>query len=218
VRGGDGGAAGVVGRADGGGAGGVPMTPLLAADLKTAKATICANHYAHSVPAGKSYYFQHDSAIVVFSIPANQNVGRFLLKTPTPVWELSRLWAPDEHRRNLLTEAIAAGVRAFRRLEPAIGVLVSYADPNVGHQGYVYRAASWLAFGQCEESRYYVDAAGQVVSRRKFHSGRSFLKKAEIEALGFRECKKPGRLRYVLPLNRWTRRTLLQRQKEVLGA
>ena len=146
-------------------------TELLGPERTAAIATIRTSHYTHSVPSGKSHYFRHGDALVVFSIPANQFVGKFLFGVKRNVWELSRLWAPDGHERNLLTRAISRSVRALKQREPGVWGLVSYADPNVGHAGFVYRAASWLACGQVEESRYYRSADGTVVSRRKFHSG-----------------------------------------------
>ena len=182
-------------------------------DLGNARDRIKRHHYTHSVPSGKSYYFACDGAIVVISIPANQFVGRFLFGKPRQVWELSRLWAPDGHERNLLTRALSESIAIFRKHQPTVWGLVSYADPNVGHSGFVYRAASWLPCGQVEESRYYRDAAGTVVSRRKFHSGGTSMKKAEILALGYTETKQPGRLRYCLPFSSTARREFLRKWK-----
>lgn len=173
-----------------------------------AEKTIISEHYAHSVPSGKSWYIGSGDALVVFSIPANNNVARFLLGYPGKVWELSRLWAPDGHAPCLLTSAIRDAVREFRWLEPSVAALVSYADPNVGHHGGVYRAASWPYLGQCEDGRYYRDRAGQVVPRRKFHSGKSFIRKAEILALGYEELKLPGRHRFAKGLTPGARRRL----------
>lgn len=114
---------------------------LLRQDRDAAAATIRRHHYTHSIPSGKSYYVGFKDAIVVWSIPANKNIACFILGWPGNVWELSRLWAPDGHEKNLLTQAISAAVDVIRKLE-APDALVSYADPNAGHIGGVYRAAS----------------------------------------------------------------------------
>ena len=42
------------------------------------------NHYSGSVPSGKVLYFEHDGAIVVFSIPANPNLSRAKMKPWLP--------------------------------------------------------------------------------------------------------------------------------------
>jgi hypothetical protein len=178
--------------------------------------SIILNHYAHSVPSGKSHYLLHGDVVAVFSIPGNRNIAGFLLgQDAPPVWELSRLWAPDDHAPNALTMAISAAVRTFKALEPAVAALVSYADPNVGHIGGIYRAASWAYCGQCEEGRYYEDGKGQVVARRKFHSGKRGMRKAEIEAMGYTETKKPGKHRYARGLTRWARARLRKKFPEL---
>ena len=176
---------------------------------------IIGNHYTRSVPSGKSLYCVHEDAVVVFAIPANKNISRWLLADDNLVWELARLWAPDGHRRNLLTEALSVAVSDFRQAVPYAQALVSYADPNVGHQGYVYRAASWVPMGRCEETRAYRGINGEVVSRRSFHSGKKSLSKAEIEALGFVQLKLPGKLRFARGLTKKARKRIALRKKTI---
>lgn len=180
---------------------------LNAEDRKRAVELIRTHHYTHSVPSGKSHYVRFEDAIVVWSIPANKNIARFILGWQGNVWELSRLWAPDGHDRNLLTQAISAAVKIIQQLENP-DALVSYADPNAGHKGGVYRAASWIYHGKSEETRAYKAPNGQVVARRSFHSGKKGLCRAEIEALGFTELKLPGKERFVRPLSKQAVRKL----------
>lgn len=173
---------------------------------KLAMETIKAKHYTRSVPSGKCHYLQFEDALVVWSIPANNNIARFVLGWPGNVWELARLYAPDGHEKNLLTRAISAAVDFIRKREKP-DALVSYADPNVGHHGGVYRAASWHYHGKCDKTRMY-QRNGHTVARRAFHSGSRVMKKAEIEAQGWREVYQPGKHRYVKPLTRKARKAL----------
>lgn len=184
------------------------MGALIGTDRELAIGLIRDHHYTHSVSSGKSYYFRFGDAVIAWSIPANKNIGRYLLGRAGVVWELSRLWAPDGHDDNLLTQAIAYSIRQLRIAEPACVAGVSYADPNVGHEGFIYRAASWVYCGQCEESRCYRGPTGEVVARRKFHSGSRGLRKAEIEALGFVQLKLPGKHRYAKGLRKWSRKAI----------
>lgn len=164
-------------------------------------------HYTHSVPSGKSHYIKFEDALIVWSIPANPNIARFILGYSGNVWELSRLWAPDGHEKNLLTRAISAAVKVIKQLENP-DALVSYADPNVGHHGGIYRAASWIPHGQSEEVRAYRGKDGEIIARRAFHSGNKSMRKAEIEALGYTELKLPGKIRYVRPLSKNAKKAL----------
>ncbi len=183
-------------------------------DRRDAERLVCSNHYAHSVPSGKTKVYVGRGAIVMFSIPANRFAGISLLGRESKVWELTRLWEPDGHDPNLLTWAISRAVRLFRHDEPSVEALVSYADPNVGHEGFVYRAASWTYCGRSEESRYY-RKDGQVVARRKFHSGDKHLNKPEILALGYEELRLPGKHRFAVGLTRQTRREIAKRFKRI---
>lgn len=189
---------------------------LLGNDRAEAADIIRRNHYTRSVPSGKSHYVQFGDAIVVWSIPANKNIARFLLGWGGNVWELSRLWAPDGHEPNLLTQAISAAVKLIVKLERP-DALVSYADPNAGHKGGVYRAASWIHHGKSEEVRSYRAPGGATVARRAFHSGRNGLRKAEIEALGYTEEKLPGKERFVRPISKRAARALAFNERVTKG-
>src|SRR5690606_26719646 len=120
------------------------------------------------------------------------------------------LWAPDGHRRNLLTEAISYAIKVLVKLERP-DVLVSYADPNAGHSGGVYRAASWVFLGQCDESRAYRDPYGRLSARRRFHSGSRGMTKQQIADAGYKQLRLPGKFRFAKPLSRRARRELRTR-------
>lgn len=191
-----------------------PVGPLLlrGAELDCAQATIIKNHYLHSVPSGKSHYVRFGPALVVWSIPANNNIGRFLFGFPANVWELSRLWAPDGHADNLLTQAISAAVGLIQRLERPDG-LVSYADPNQGHRGGIYLAASWTLHGRSEDPRAF-RKDGKIFTRRSFHSDGANKTKAELIAAGYEPISVAGKIRFVRALSKRAKRALFQKGQD----
>lgn len=178
---------------------------LTGPDKLEAEKTIKQNHYTHSTPSGKSYYVAYKAALCVWAIPANPYISRWLLGRDKVVWELARLWAPDGHASNLLSETVARAVALLRLYQPEAQALVSYADPNVGHEGYVYRACGWQFLGQSDETRAYRNTSGEIVARRAFHSGSVHMTKAEILARGFSELKLPGKYRYARGLTKGAR-------------
>lgn len=182
---------------------------------RESESLVWSNHYTHSIPSGKSHWFGFDSAIVVFSIPANRFAASIVLGRKGIVWELTRLWAPDAHSPNLLSRAIAAAVREFSRIEDC-DALVSYADPNAGHHGGIYQAASWVYQGQSKENRSYADATGQRFARRKFHSGDRNFSEAEIKAMGYTRLKLPGKHRYAKGLTNQARKDVAASAKPYL--
>lgn len=182
---------------------------LLTGDnLRHAKDVICKNHYTHSTPSGKTYGFQIGDAIVLYSIPANPYLRKFMLGDCSgALWELSRLWAPDGHDANLLTLAISKSAKLMKSYEIDLAGLVSFADPKEGHTGGVYRAASWVFTGTSAEGRSYrCLSTGAIVPRRKFHSGSRHMTKAEIEAMGYQQIKTPGKLRFFRGMSRAARK------------
>lgn len=166
-----------------------------------AEAIICSSHYLRSFPSGWTYCYHHDAAVVVFSIPANKNLGAYLFEGQVEVRELARLWAPDGHRPNLLSEAMAAALKAVRR-DAGCEAVISFADPNQGHHGGVYQAASWIYTGQSEETRVYITPDGRTLSRRSFHSG------SESKKPNIKPVRLEGKHRYVRCLTRTSRRLL----------
>lgn len=106
--------------------------------------------------------------VVVFALPPRETSKRYGGET----WELARLWLDDGVPQNGETYLIGRAVRYVKQHHPAIKMLVSYADPSVGHSGTVYRAANWRADGRTDDDRKtprvdYVDAvSGKRYSRR----------------------------------------------------
>lgn len=175
---------------------------LLGVDRSEAIRSIVSNHYTGSVPSGKSHYFKFDDAVIVFAIPANMHASRAVTgRVGFVTWELSRLWAPDGHRHDLMTQAISWSLGELLAIEK-VDVIVSYADPNVGHYGGVYQAASWVYQGQSEECRGWLSRDGKVVTRRAFHSGKSSMDASVIRGMGFSPVRLKGKHRYAKGMNK----------------
>lgn len=191
--------------------------------MQALKNILIEKHYAHKAPSGKTHYFKYEDAVIAISIPANNNVSKWLVGEKNRVWELSRMWAPDGHRKHLLTEAIAHALREFRLLEPEVWAVISYADPNGheqsgqrAHEGGVYLASSWTYLGQCEDGRYFRCAkTGQVHARRSFHMGHGFIRDHEIVARGFKKFNLPGKHRFARGLNKKARKLIAAKAKEI---
>ena len=62
------------------------------------------------------------------------------------VFELNRLWLADELPRNSESQFVGWCLRELRRQNPAM-ILVSYADGNMGHVGYIYQACNFFYTG-----------------------------------------------------------------------
>jgi hypothetical protein len=108
--------------------------------------------------------------VIVFALPPRETAKRYGGVT----WELARLWIADEVPANAETFLIARAIRHIKRHRPEVCVIVSYADPSVGHQGTIYRAANFTAEGRTDGERKtprfdYVDATTAKHYSRRSH-------------------------------------------------
>jgi hypothetical protein len=161
--------------------------------------------------------YSFDGARLTFSLPSNPNISTWLLGEKGRVIELARMYVPPEHRRkNLLSEALSKATAEIKREFPAYHAIITYSDPHCGHFGYALKAASWVALGHANETRYYRAPDGTPVSRRKFHSGsKNHDTKAEIAAAGYIEERRAPTLRFAFPLTRSARKVIEQKRAEL---
>jgi hypothetical protein len=106
------------------------------------------HHYSHSVPGGVEYSFrlefngQLGGALLIGM--KTGNVDAVLIKghKPTDFRELVRLVLLDAVPRNSESQFISWCVR-YMKQHTQVKALVSFADPEHGHSGTVYRASGW---------------------------------------------------------------------------
>jgi len=102
-------------------------------------------HYAHRLcPISFSFGLFRKEVLVgccVFGRSANRNnnsSGEF------QIMELNRLVVNDGLERNVLSFFVAS---CLKKLPPPM-IILSYADPEMGHHGYIYQATNWIYLGQ----------------------------------------------------------------------
>lgn len=66
--------------------------------------------------------------------------------------ELNRLCVNDGLARNVLSKFVGETLRML----PKPKVIVSYADPSVGHNGYIYQATNWIYTGLSSAKKDYM--------------------------------------------------------------
>lgn len=93
----------------------------------------------------------------------NNGYGLFGGQLERPTYELNRLVVNEGLPRGVLSFFVAQTFRYFVR--PSC--LVSYADGNAGHHGYIYQATNWLYLGISEPQRIYFDTHQQKVIHQR---------------------------------------------------
>lgn len=118
-----------------------------------ATAAVVEHHYLHRRPP-MSYAFGLFRGMILqgvctFGVPASRHLQVSACRTqPELVIELNRLWVHDDCQRNTESWFVS---RCLHQLPPHI--VVSYADTDAGHLGYIYRALSWQYAGWTDMDR-----------------------------------------------------------------
>lgn len=105
----------------------------------------------------------------VFALPPRESSKRYGVQV---AWELARLFILDETPKNTETWFVARAIKWIQKNRPEVELLISYADPSVGHAGVIYKAGSWIPDGKTDEGRKtprFDYAVGEKVYSRRGH-------------------------------------------------
>src|SRR5438105_3622865 len=97
-----------------------------------ANAILTGRHYLGAVGFSPEYCFStpERDAVAVYGVPI---AASFKLGLPRPL-ELLRLWQADSCERQV-SEFLSGTLRWLRKNDPDVSLILSYADPSVGHEG-----------------------------------------------------------------------------------
>jgi len=122
-------------------------------------------HYAKRIPIIIHSFGLYDSenlcGVCVFSYPC-----RMLMENSKyPILELTRLVINEQIDKNALSYFVSHSLN----LLPKPLTVVSYADANQGHHGYIYQATNWAYTGlSSSENKIYVN--GKLTHRRTLNA------------------------------------------------
>jgi Helix-turn-helix len=124
-------------------------------------------HYSGSAPRNTKYAFElkrneQRVGLILFGSPSRQQA----IKKYAGYIELTRLWVDDSCPKNTESYLIGHCLRWLKKNTDLNGV-ISYADPNVGHQGVIYRASNFELDGVTNPGYHYVTKDGQRVHIRQ---------------------------------------------------
>jgi len=137
-----------------------------------AKEWLLKKHYAGRAPTVNIYGFalvekekNRTIGVATFGYCPNRNLGASVCGKDykDTVLEFNRLCIDYSERKNLATFFAANAIK----LLPKPLILVSYADQNQGHVGYVYQALNWIYTGEgsFNEGKY-LTTEGKIIHRR----------------------------------------------------
>jgi hypothetical protein len=119
--------------------------------VATARAACERWHYSRKSPSGKTLSFGvweggRFVGVVSFGRGASHRLGgRYGLGT-YEVCELVRVALRDH--LHLVSRIVAIALRLLKMACPGLRLVVSFADPEYGHRGTIYRAGNWVYAGR----------------------------------------------------------------------
>lgn len=172
-------------------------------------------HYSRSMPTpphNKVGVWEDGKFIgcVIFGRGSNNNGHKPYSIEMTEFCELTRV-ALTQHRTPV-SRLVRLAIEFLKEKSPGIRLIVSYADPNVGHHGGIYQAGNWIYTGQTGEDFEAIDKSG-----RKWHSRQVSRTGVSRQYGKLRRVPKTadctivplaGKHRYLFPLDRAMRRQI----------
>lgn len=163
------------------------------------------NHYSHAMPQAIKYrfslYYEKElKGVAVFSVPANRFAITSIFEDETQHVgiELSRFFTYDDTPNNFESYCLTKCFDYIKH-NTEFDVIISYADPNFGHAGYLYQALNGLYIGKtAPEVRYMYQ--GKLLTRRSLgrRKGESEAEHAKrIIEDGAKKIKMEGKYKYL---------------------
>lgn len=179
-------------------------------------------HYSRKAPSnayGYSYFTEGGVfvGVVLFSNGANYHIGREYGLFMGEVCELVRVALSGDQGHGHTSEIVADAIRRLHHDRPMLHLVVSYADADQGHMGTIYQATNWVYVGTVKEGELTnVVVDGERVHHRTLtkHMGPQAAAR-ELEARGREVRLEPtkGKRKYLMPLDRATRRRIMKLAK-----
>jgi len=163
---------------------------------KQAEPWILKKHYAgRMTPIRFSFGLYEDKEIVGVCTFGNSYARKLREKWPEKfeIVELNRLITEDNLPKNALSYFVS---QCLKRLPPPM-VIVSYADPNHGHHGYIYQATNWIYTGESSSERTFKNTrTGKILHRRTLNKMFDTSSVKEIPDYIVPSGRKEGKHRY----------------------
>ncbi len=125
-------------------------------DYKTAMDVIVEKHYLHrkcSCSIAFGLFNDNDLVgVIVFGKPSSYTLCNGIAgkEESKNVIEFSRLWVSDSMPKNTESWFVSRAIK-----QCPFEIIVSFADTEQGHIGYIYQATNWLYCGESKKQKYF---------------------------------------------------------------
>ena len=160
----------------------------------------CLNfHYAKTVPASSISYSVFNSkndwcGIISFCYPSGVMSGKQFGLIQGQFIELNRMALNGKQEST--SKVLSIAIKLFKKHNPTVKLLISYADKGQKHVGIIYQATNWIYVGENESSGKDYFYNGKWRHDRTLNEyPKEFLAKLETR-------KRSGKRKYLYPLDK----------------
>ena len=165
-------------------------------------------HYSKSTPVPplvKIGVWENKKYIgcVIFSRGASSNLLKPYGLEQTEGCELTRV-ALSKHSASV-TKIISIAIKLLKKENPKLRLIVSFADPQYGHNGGIYQGGNWLYCGETAKSKEYWHNGKRLHSRQVSEKGWNIQHGAKRKTIKPSDCQiinTKGKYRYLMPLDK----------------
>jgi hypothetical protein len=133
--------------------------------------------------------------VVIYGVGATRSLLSPYGLTPEQGCELVRV-AFKKHKTPI-TRIISISKKFLIKKCPKLRLIVSFADPSEGHHGGIYQGGGWVFTGKSEDCKFPV-INGKTTHPRQMSR---LVKRDGLKRNSVRYVIKPGKLRYLMPLD-----------------
>jgi len=164
----------------------------------------CKNwHYSECLPTGKLvkvgvWEEEKFVGVVVFGRGANRNMLKPYGLNAEQGCELVRIALRNHKSR--VSQITSLAIKMLSKLSPKLRLIVSYADPEMGHHGGVYQAGNWIYTG--------LSGTAQKVWYKGKWSHKRTIDSLKIKPKNLQIKRVSGKHVYLMPLDRGMRKQI----------
>ena len=182
---------------------------------EAAKYAVLNWHYSEAMPIGKlvRYGVWEDDQyikVVLYGRGASPALGAPFDLSQTECCELVRV-ALKEHK-SPVSQIVAATLTRLKRDNPGLRLVVSFADPEQGHSGGIYKAGNWIYNGTSPSSEEMLFRGKWTHTRMLRPTGWGSVPKiaqlSDADKAKLPRRKRSGKHRYLYPLDKQMRRRI----------
>jgi len=105
------------------------------------------------------------------------------------------------HHQSAVSRIVAISLRMIKEQSPGLRMVVSYADPEQGHDGGIYKAGGWAFVGRTDPCEQFVDTkTGERVHTKTIRTGRRGYA-TKLKEAGLIRSVKVWKYKYLMPLD-----------------